>query len=125
MYKPIVHKIYVKIIYRSYFYLLQDITYALQSNYSMRHIPFPTYDLQAPMKAYPERVDAMVRRMQDYLQRNSNPRSYASRGKNFRLTQVMPFFVVATLQHYVKEMLNGKTNLINWIVFKQLIFFSI
>lgn len=54
----------------------------------MRHIPFPTYDLQAPMKASPERVDAMVRRMQDCLQRNSNPRSYASRGKNFRLTQV-------------------------------------
>ena len=66
----------------------QDITYALQSNFSMRHIPFPTYDLLTPMKASPDRVDAIIRRMQDYLQRNANPRVYASRGKNFRLTQV-------------------------------------
>ena len=54
----------------------------------MRHIPFPTYDLLTPMKASPDRVDAIIRRMQDYLQRNSNPRIYASRGKKFRLTQV-------------------------------------
>merc|ERR1719483_58254 len=63
----------------------QDITYALQSNFSMRHIPFPTYDLQPAMKTSPERVDSIIRRMQESLQRNSNPRS----GKNnaFRLTQ--------------------------------------
>jgi len=65
----------------------QDITYALQSNFSMRHIPFPTYDLLTPMKASPDRVDVIIRRMQDCLQRNCNPRAYASRGKNFRLTQ--------------------------------------
>ena len=73
----------------------QDITYALQSNFSMRHIPFPTYDLLTPMKASPDRVDAIIRRMQDYLQRNANPRVYASRGKNFRLTQV--FFLILVL----------------------------
>ena len=42
----------------------QDITYALQCNRSMRHIPFPTYDLQPAMKTSPERVDAIIRRMQ-------------------------------------------------------------
>ena len=44
----------------------QDITYALQCNRSMRHIPFPTYDLQPAMKTSPERVDAIIRRMQVY-----------------------------------------------------------
>ena len=65
----------------------QDITYALQSNFSMKHIPFPTYDLQPAMKTSPERVDAIIRRMQENLQRNSNPRSYGSKNQNFRLTQ--------------------------------------
>ena len=50
-----------------YFYSAQgyqDITYALQCNRSMRHIPFPTYDLQPAMKTSPDRVDAIIRRMQ-------------------------------------------------------------
>ena len=64
----------------------QDITYALQCNRSMRHIPFPTYDLQPAMKTSPERVDAIIRRMQDSLQRNSNP-SQGGRSNAFRLTQ--------------------------------------
>ena len=52
----------------------------------MRHIPFPTYDLQPAMKTSPERVDAIIRRMQDSLQRNSNP-SQGGRSNAFRLTQ--------------------------------------
>ena len=42
----------------------QDITYALQSNFTMKHIPFPTYDLQSAIKTSPDRVDAIIRRMQ-------------------------------------------------------------
>merc|ERR1712013_733708 len=57
------------------------------SNFSMKHIPFPTYDLQPAMKTSPERVDAIIRRMQENLQRNSNPRSFGSKNQNFRLTQ--------------------------------------
>jgi hypothetical protein len=64
----------------------QDITYALQCNHSMRHIPFPTYDLQPAMKTSPDRVDAIIRRMQDHLQRNSNPKGFGGNGA-FRLTQ--------------------------------------
>ena len=65
----------------------QDITYALQSNFTMKHIPFPTFDLQSAIKTSPERVDAIIRRMQDALQRNSNPSSFGGRNQNFRLTQ--------------------------------------
>ena len=45
----------------------QDITYALQSNFTMKHIPFPTYDLQSAIKTSPDRVDAIIRRMQVVL----------------------------------------------------------
>ena len=65
----------------------QDITYALQSNFTMKHIPFPTFDLQPAMKTSPERVDAIIRRMQDSLQRNSDPRGFGGRPKGFKPTQ--------------------------------------
>ena len=50
-----------------------DITYALQSNYSMRHIPFPTFDLQSVIKTHPERVDTIIHRMQELLQGENYP----------------------------------------------------
>lgn len=53
----------------------------------MKHIPLPTYDLQSSIKTSPDRVDAIIRRMQDALQRNSNPTSFGGRNQNFRLTQ--------------------------------------
>ena len=62
----------------------------------MRHIPFPTYDLQPAMRTAPDRVDAIIRRMQDSLQRNANPKSF--RGKNFRLTQV--YFILFIYYYY-------------------------
>ena len=65
----------------------QDITYALQSNFTMKHIPFPTFDLQPAMKTSPERVDSIIRRMQDSLQRNSDPRGFGGRPKGFKPTQ--------------------------------------
>ena len=33
----------------------------------MKHIPFPTYDLQSAIKTSPDRVDAIIRRMQVVL----------------------------------------------------------
>jgi hypothetical protein len=45
-----------------------DITYALQSNYAMRHIPFPTFDLQPVIKTHPDRADVVLHRMQELLQ---------------------------------------------------------
>ena len=64
-----------------------DIAYALQSNYAMRHIPFPTYDLQPFVKTHPERVDAIVHRIQELLQRNASPHRFRNTAQAFRLTQ--------------------------------------
>ena len=64
-----------------------DITYALNSNYAMRHIPFPTFDLQSSIKTHPERVDAILHRMQELLQRNSSPQRFRNSAQAFRLTQ--------------------------------------
>ena len=61
-----------------------DITYALQSNYSMRHIPFPTYDLQSVIKTHPDRVDGVVHRMQELLQRNAAPHRFRNTAQAFR-----------------------------------------
>lgn len=61
-----------------------DITYALQSNYAMRHIPFPTFDLQSVIKTHPERVDAIIHRMQELLQRNASPHKLRNTAQAFR-----------------------------------------
>lgn len=64
-----------------------DITYALQSNYALRHIPFPTFDLQPCIKTHPDRADAILHRMQDLLQRNASPHRFRNTAQAFRLTQ--------------------------------------
>lgn len=48
-----------------------DIVYALESNHSMRNIPFPLFDVSPCMKNQPERTDVVMRKMQEYLQRNA------------------------------------------------------
>ena len=70
---------------KSLFFLgYTDLTYALQSNYSMRHIPFPTYDLQSVIKTHPDRVDAIIHRMQELLQRNASPNRFRNNSQAFR-----------------------------------------
>ena len=64
-----------------------DIAYALQSNYALRHIPFPTFDLQPFVKTHPERVDSLVHRIQELLQRNASPHRFRNTAQAFRLTQ--------------------------------------
>lgn len=61
-----------------------DIVYALENNYSMRHIPFPLFDIAPTMKNHPERTDAVMRKMQEYLRRNSMGIK-RSNGQGFRL----------------------------------------
>ena len=69
----------------TYLYLqgYTDITYALQSNYSMRHIPFPTFDLQSVIKTHPDRVDTIIHRMQELLQRNASPHRFRNTAQAF------------------------------------------
>lgn len=61
-----------------------DIVYALENNCSMRNIPFPVFDVAPCLKAHPERTDMILRKMQDYLQRNSYGLKRTN-GQGFRL----------------------------------------
>uniref|UniRef100_A0A336K1P9 CSON012992 protein n=1 Tax=Culicoides sonorensis TaxID=179676 RepID=A0A336K1P9_CULSO len=61
-----------------------DIVYALENNYSMRHIPFPLFDIAPTIKSHPERTDSIMRKMQEYLRRNSMGIK-RSNGQGFRL----------------------------------------
>ncbi|XP_017132822.2 F-actin-uncapping protein LRRC16A isoform X2 [Drosophila elegans] len=61
-----------------------DIVYALEHNHSMRTIPFPVFDIAPHLKSHPEKTDAVMRKMQELLQRNCNGLKRAT-GQGFRL----------------------------------------
>lgn len=61
-----------------------DIVYALENNFSMRNILFPVFDIAPCLKQHPERTDFVMRKMQEYLQRNSNGFKHTN-GQGFRL----------------------------------------
>lgn len=49
-----------------------DIVYALENNYSLRHVPFPLFDISPSLKSHPERTDTIMRKMQEFLHRNGS-----------------------------------------------------
>ncbi|XP_033151008.1 F-actin-uncapping protein LRRC16A isoform X2 [Drosophila busckii] len=61
-----------------------DIVYALEHNHSMRTIPFPVFDIAPHLKNHPEKTDAVMRKLQELLQRNCNGLKRAN-GQGFRL----------------------------------------
>ncbi|XP_055378308.1 F-actin-uncapping protein LRRC16A isoform X3 [Condylostylus longicornis] len=61
-----------------------DIVYALEHNSSMRCIPFPVFDIAPSLKNHPEKTDAVMRKMQELLQRNANGLKRTT-GQGFRL----------------------------------------
>ncbi|XP_050323757.1 F-actin-uncapping protein LRRC16A isoform X3 [Bactrocera neohumeralis] len=61
-----------------------DIVYALENNHSMRTIQYPVFDITPHMKNHPEKTDAIMRKMQELLQRNCNGLKRAN-GQGFRL----------------------------------------
>ncbi|XP_060654418.1 F-actin-uncapping protein LRRC16A isoform X6 [Drosophila nasuta] len=61
-----------------------DIVYALEHNHSMRTIPFPVFDIAPHLKNHPDKTDAVMRKMQELLQRNCNGLKRAN-GQGFRL----------------------------------------
>lgn len=61
-----------------------DLVYALENNHSMRNIPFPLFDVAPCLKNHPERTDMLMRKMQEFLQRNGDGMK-RSNGQNFRL----------------------------------------
>ncbi|GLH15724.1 Leucine-rich repeat-containing protein 16A [Gryllus bimaculatus] len=66
-----------------------DIAYALESNYTVRYMPFPVHDIVPCMKTSAERTDTVMRKIQDLLHRNVSPKKY-SNGQAFRLQQLLP-----------------------------------
>ncbi|XP_059488573.1 F-actin-uncapping protein LRRC16A isoform X2 [Neocloeon triangulifer] len=72
-----------------------DIAYALESNYTLRYMPFPVFDVQHCMKASAERTDIIMRRVQELIHRNVTPkRQYHSQA--LRLQQ--GFLLTSTQQ---------------------------
>lgn len=69
-------------------------------NYSVRHMPFPIYDLQPCMKASTEKTEQLVKKVQDLLQRNVTPCKY-SHGQAFRLQQG---FLLSSTQQMVDRL---------------------
>lgn len=61
-----------------------DIVYALENNHTMRTIPFPIFDIGPHLKNHPEKTDAVMRKMQELLQRNCNGIKRPN-GQGFRL----------------------------------------
>ncbi|KAF2345110.1 hypothetical protein FHG87_024133, partial [Trinorchestia longiramus] len=64
-----------------------DLAYALQHNYSVKFMPFPLHDVSSCMKTAPERTDAVMKRIQDALQRNVQPTRHSSHAQALRLHQ--------------------------------------
>ncbi|KAK8386964.1 hypothetical protein O3P69_017970 [Scylla paramamosain] len=77
-----------------------DIAYALQSNYSVKFLPFPVHDAMLCMKTAPERTENIMRRIQDILYRNVSPMKY-SNGQAFRLQQG---FLLSSTQQQVDRL---------------------
>ncbi|XP_018349807.1 PREDICTED: F-actin-uncapping protein LRRC16A isoform X4 [Trachymyrmex septentrionalis] len=77
-----------------------DIVHALEKNCSVRHMPFPIYDLQPCMKTSAEKTEQLVKKIQDLLQRNVTPCKY-SHGQAFRLQQG---FLLSSTQQMVDRL---------------------
>ncbi|XP_074093692.1 capping protein regulator and myosin 1 linker 1 leucine rich repeat protein isoform X2 [Cotesia typhae] len=77
-----------------------DIVHALEKNYSVRHMPFPIYDLQPCMKISAEKSEQLAKKIQDMLQRNVTPCKY-SPGQAFRLQQG---FLLSSTQQVVDRL---------------------
>ncbi|XP_063216006.1 F-actin-uncapping protein LRRC16A isoform X3 [Bacillus rossius redtenbacheri] len=77
-----------------------DLAYALESNYTVRYMPFPVHDVVPCMKTSSERTDTVMRKIQDLLHRNVTPKKY-SQGQAFRLQQG---FLLSSTQQMVDRL---------------------
>ncbi|XP_031826419.1 capping protein regulator and myosin 1 linker 1 leucine rich repeat protein isoform X6 [Nomia melanderi] len=77
-----------------------DIVHALEKNCSVRHMPFPIYDLQPCMKTSADKTEQLAKKIQDLLQRNVTPCKY-SHGQAFRLQQG---FLLSSTQQMVDRL---------------------
>ncbi|CAH0381742.1 unnamed protein product [Bemisia tabaci] len=94
-----------------------DLAYALESNYTVRYMPLPLFDVMPCMKLSAEKTDAIMKKIQDVLHRNVSPKKY-SNGQAFRLqqgfllssTQQMVDRLVVQMQDTIKTLVQETTD---------------
>ncbi|XP_017768426.1 PREDICTED: F-actin-uncapping protein LRRC16A isoform X2 [Nicrophorus vespilloides] len=85
-----------------------DIAYALESNKTVQHMPFPIYDITPCMKANADRADNVMRKIQELLNRNVSPRK-----NNMKKMKVLqPGFLLSSKQHAVDRLVNQTNDVI-------------
>lgn len=77
-----------------------DLAYALESNRTVQYMPFPIYDIAPCMKANAERADAVMRKIQEILNRNVCPKK-SGYGKTYSL---QPGFLLSSKQHSIDRL---------------------
>lgn len=60
-----------------------DIAYALERNFTLKYLPIPLQDVQAAMVKLPERTEAAITKIQEFIRRNNLPQTTLIR--NMRL----------------------------------------
>ncbi|XP_065226463.1 F-actin-uncapping protein LRRC16A isoform X2 [Planococcus citri] len=78
-----------------------DLAYALESNYTLKHMPFPVHDIVACMKISAEKTENIMKKIQDILHRNVSPKRYHN-GHAYRLQQG---FLLSSTQHVVDKLI--------------------
>lgn len=76
-----------------------DIAYALESNRTVQYIPFPIFDITPCMKANAERTDAVMRKIQDLLNRNVTLRK-----NSFKSFPLQPGFLLISKQQALERL---------------------
>lgn len=89
-----------------------DLAYALESNHTVRYMPFPIYDIAPCMKNSADRADFIMRRIQELLNRNVSPCK-----KDFRKTySLQPGFLLSSKQHSIDRLVLQTQDIIKSLV---------
>ncbi|KAB0792496.1 hypothetical protein PPYR_14455 [Photinus pyralis] len=78
-----------------------DIAYALESNHAVQYMPYPIYDVTPCMKASAERTEAIMRKIQDLLNRNAAPKKYVNRNS----LVLQPSFQISSKQQSMARLI--------------------
>ncbi|KYB28825.1 Leucine-rich repeat-containing protein 16A-like Protein [Tribolium castaneum] len=76
-----------------------DIAYALESNRTLHYIPFPIFDVTPCMKANAERTDAIMKKIQDLLNRN-----VTLRRNSLKTFPLQPGFLLTSKQQALERL---------------------
>lgn len=89
-----------------------DIAYALESNHVVQYMPFPIFDIAPCMKANSDKVDVVMRKIQELLNRNVCPRK-----QDYRKTySLQPGFLLSSKQHSIDRLVLQTQDIIKNLV---------